>query len=260
MSQELTFDEKRRIQEAMDEYKKTHPTHKIMFASVSGSHLYGTKTDDADVDLRGCYISPTESFLGLNSEPETTEFKHLEVEFQFHEVGKFVRLLLNSNMNFVEYLHSDLVVEWAKDADFLKNLSKDCISKEMWEHIQGMSIHTWKHAEKEHFQITKRDLYLYREILRGLVLFRDGCFMSDVQQLAIQYDDPETKKWVGYLLDRKKKGLCAEPIYVRKIKENIQHLQSQMITQREFSVLAYEKKIDKRKVNNWLIELRKREL
>lgn len=257
MSIELTFDEKRRIQEALDRYKEAHPDHKVVFATVSGSHLFGTKTDDADVDLRGCYILPTEKLLGLEKCNETTEFVHSDVEFQFHEVGKFLRLLLGSNMNFVEYLKSDLKVLWSKEADELLKIAEQTISKEMFNHIQGMSIHTWKHAEKEHFLLTKRDLYLYREILRGLVLFQDGVWLADVEQLALHYDDVETKKWVGYLLDKKRNGLTAEPRHVKLIKENIQALQNKMLTQKEFSSLAFEKKLDLRKINGWLLNIRK---
>lgn len=260
MSIELTEKEKQRIEEALDSYKVVHPNHRILFATVSGSHLFGTKTDDADIDLRGCYIVPTNELLGLHAPKETTEYEHHEVEFQFHEIGKFIGLLLNSNMNFVEYLHSDLRCVWSNEANNMLELSESIISKEMFAHIQGMSVHTWKHAEKEHFQIPKRNLYLYREILRGLVLFEQGTFLSDVRELALHCGDAEAKNWITYMLDQKKKGLHVEAIYVKKIKDNIAALQSRMLRAREFSTLNAEKHIDERKIDRWLIDVRKMEM
>ncbi|NED88812.1 hypothetical protein G3I76_53140 [Streptomyces sp. SID11233] len=45
--------------------------HPLLFATVSGAHLYGFPSKDSDVDLRGVHILPAADLLGLR-EPEET--------------------------------------------------------------------------------------------------------------------------------------------------------------------------------------------
>ena len=41
----------------------------VLFATVSGAHLYGFPSRDSDVDLRGVHLLPTADLVGLR-EPE----------------------------------------------------------------------------------------------------------------------------------------------------------------------------------------------
>ncbi len=43
----------------------------VVFATVSGAHLYGFPSRDSDVDLRGVHLLPVEALVGLR-EPEET--------------------------------------------------------------------------------------------------------------------------------------------------------------------------------------------
>ena len=38
----------------------------LLFASVSGAHLYGFPSPDSDVDLRACHVLPVKAMLGLS--------------------------------------------------------------------------------------------------------------------------------------------------------------------------------------------------
>ena len=40
--------------------------HPLLFASISGAHLYGFPSPDSDVDLRGCHVLPARALLGLH--------------------------------------------------------------------------------------------------------------------------------------------------------------------------------------------------
>ncbi|MCX7853297.1 MAG: nucleotidyltransferase domain-containing protein [Caldilineales bacterium] len=37
----------------------------VVFAAISGAHLYGFASATSDVDLRGCHILPLRTMLGL---------------------------------------------------------------------------------------------------------------------------------------------------------------------------------------------------
>ncbi|MFE0248832.1 DNA polymerase beta superfamily protein [[Kitasatospora] papulosa] len=43
----------------------------LLFATVSGAHLYGFPSRDSDVDLRGVHVLPAEDLVGLRPPEET---------------------------------------------------------------------------------------------------------------------------------------------------------------------------------------------
>ncbi|MFO0807736.1 MAG: nucleotidyltransferase domain-containing protein [Gemmataceae bacterium] len=49
-----------------------HP-YPLVFATVSGAHLYGFPSPDSDHDLRGCHILPVREAVGLDPGRETVE-------------------------------------------------------------------------------------------------------------------------------------------------------------------------------------------
>jgi len=51
----------------------------LLFATISGSHLYGFPSPDSDFDLRGAHILPLEKVVGLDVRDETVE-KEMIVE------------------------------------------------------------------------------------------------------------------------------------------------------------------------------------
>jgi len=94
----------------------------ILFASISGAHLYGFPSPDSDVDLRACHILPIASFLRLD-EPRliadrTWWIDGVEVDLVSHDLKKYVTLLLRQNGNYLEQLFAPLVVvdsDWAAE-------------------------------------------------------------------------------------------------------------------------------------------------
>lgn len=49
-----------------------HP-YPLLFATISGSHLYGFASPDSDFDLRGCHVLPLREVVGLDPGRETVE-------------------------------------------------------------------------------------------------------------------------------------------------------------------------------------------
>ena len=42
----------------------------LLFATLSGAHLYGFASEDSDYDLRGSHLLPVEDVIGLSTGPE----------------------------------------------------------------------------------------------------------------------------------------------------------------------------------------------
>ncbi len=86
----------------------------VVFATVSGAHLYGFPSRDSDVDLRGAHLLPAASLVGLR-EPDETRSRTwvrdgVEMDLVTHDLRKFVRLMLRRNGYVLEQLLSPLVV------------------------------------------------------------------------------------------------------------------------------------------------------
>ena len=85
-----------RLQKHID----AHP-HPLLFATVSGAHLYGFPSPDSDFDLRGAHLLPLKEIVGIKIGPETIEKSciddGLEIDFVSHDAGKFFRMLLKKN-------------------------------------------------------------------------------------------------------------------------------------------------------------------
>ena len=93
-----------------------HP-YPLLFATVSGAHLYGFPSPDSDYDLRGAHILSAKESVGLLPKQETLEFSGLrdgiEMDLVTHDVLKFFTMLLKRNGYVLEQLYSPLVVHTA---------------------------------------------------------------------------------------------------------------------------------------------------
>src|SRR5436305_11289963 len=77
-----------------------HP-YPLLFATVSGAHLYGFPSPDSDFDLRGVHVLPLREVVGLQTGPETVERSGvrdgIELDLVTYDARKFFGLLLRKN-------------------------------------------------------------------------------------------------------------------------------------------------------------------
>src|SRR5438477_164972 len=125
----------------------------LIFATVSGAHLYGFPSADSDYDLRGVHVLPPRSVLGLDTKDETIERSAiadgLELDLVTHDAKKFFLLLLKKNGYVLEQLLSPLIVQTSPAHADLKALAKDCITRYHAYHYLGFAETQWKLFEKE---------------------------------------------------------------------------------------------------------------
>jgi predicted nucleotidyltransferase len=50
----------------------------LLFATISGAHLYGFPSPDSDFDLGGVHVLPLEKVIGLEVRDETVEQSFIE--------------------------------------------------------------------------------------------------------------------------------------------------------------------------------------
>lgn len=154
-----------------------HP-YPLVFATVSGAHLYGFPSPDSDYDLRGCHVLPVREVVGLDAGRETVEVSEEEGGFELdlvtHDARKFFGLLLKKNGYVLEQLYSPLVVQTSPEHEELKDLARGCVTRHHSHHYFGFAETQWRLFEKESPRRVKPLLYTYRALLTGIRLMRTG--------------------------------------------------------------------------------------
>src|SRR5207249_44929 len=173
----------------------TAQPYPLLFATISGAHLYGFPSPDSDYDLRGAHVLPLEKVIGLEVHDETVEdsrvIERLEMDIVSHDVRKFFGLLLKKNGYVLEQLLSPLIVHTTPEHAELKAIcnprqfdtspyplpdrgGEGVITRHHSHHYFGFAETQWKLFLKESPRRVKPLLYVYRVLLTGIHLMRAG--------------------------------------------------------------------------------------
>lgn len=184
----------------------TEQPYPLLFATVSGAHLYGFPSPDSDYDLRGVHILPLREVIGLNRGEETLQISTVregkEIDLVTHDAEKFFRLLLKKNGYVLEQLLSPLVVQTSTAHLALKDSAVRCITRHHAHHYLGFAQNQWRLFSKEEPRRVKPLLYVFRVLLTGIHLMRTGVVEANLvtlnQTLHLPYlPDLITRKLEG---------------------------------------------------------------
>lgn len=182
-----------------------HP-YPLIFATISGAHLYGFPSPDSDLDLRGAHLLPLQNVVGLQSGRETIEqsgvYDGVEIDLVTHDARKFFGLLLKKNGYVLEQVLSPLVVHTTPEHNELKEIARDCITRHHAHHYLGFAETQWKLFEKEHPPRAKPLLYLYRVLLTGIRLMQTG----EVEANLLRLNETAKLPYLDDLIQRKVGG------------------------------------------------------
>lgn len=79
----------------------------IILEGVTGSTAYGLATENSDIDIKGVYLLPTKTVLSIGFNPQGTTKDHVDPDWVYHEVGKFMKLVIAGNPTVTELLYLD---------------------------------------------------------------------------------------------------------------------------------------------------------
>ena len=178
----------------------------LLFATLSGAHLYGFPSPDSDYDLRGVHVLPLPQVVGLYPKEDTIEVLQVQDGFELdlvtHDVAKFFGLLLKPNGYVLEQLYSPLVVCSTPEHEELKEITKGCITRHHSHHYLGFAQTQWKLFEKETPRRVKPLLYVFRVLLTGIHLMQTGCVEANLLHLNERFRLP----YIPELVERKTTG------------------------------------------------------
>ncbi|MGX6606484.1 nucleotidyltransferase domain-containing protein [Micromonosporaceae bacterium Da 78-11] len=207
----------------------------LIFATVSGAHLYGFASVDSDLDLRAAHILPAEEVVGLLTGPKTLQRggwrDGVELDVVSHDLRKFAKLLNSRNGYVLEQLLSPLVVVTSELHDRLKELAGGLITSGHAHHYLGFAT-----SQEKLFDRTgelKPALYLLRVLLTGTHLMRTGRLETDLGVLAGRLP------YVAELIARKRSAehSAFPPDLVARLRHDVTVLRADLEAARDSSPL-----------------------
>lgn len=181
--------------------------HPLLFATISGAHLYGYASANSDVDIRAVHILPAALCLGLTHPPKTIERMTVrdgfEVDLVSHDAKKFFRLMLKPNGLVLENVLSPWVIQTSDAHQRLIAIAPQCVTKRHAVHYLGLSKSQWRQCKAQTPPRVKPLLYVYRALLCGLHLMQTGELQPD---LSVLNDTLFHLPFIDDLLARKRSG------------------------------------------------------
>ncbi|MFO0942937.1 MAG: nucleotidyltransferase domain-containing protein [Pirellulales bacterium] len=188
-----------------------HP-YPLVFATISGAHLYGFPSANSDFDLRGIHVLPLSEVVGLKTGSSTIERSGIvddwEIDLVTHDLHKFFTLIVRPNGYVLEQILSPLVVYASPNFEELKSIAIRCVTKHHAHHYLGFAATQWKLLEKEAVPRIKPLLYLYRVLLTGIYLMQTG----QIQANLIRLNEHFKLSWIEELIERKIAGVEKEKL------------------------------------------------
>lgn len=197
------------IDPRLHRHVEQHP-YPLLFATISGAHLYGFPSPDSDFDLRGVHLLPLRDVVGLRTGPETVEksglHDGLEIDLVTHDARKFFGLLLKKNGYVLEQVLSPLVVHTTPEHAELREIAKSCVTRHHAHHYLGFVETQWRLFQKEDPPRVKPLLYVYRVLLTGIHLMRTGEVQAHLPTLNEEFKLPYIPDLVERKVNGKEKG------------------------------------------------------
>ena len=191
--------------EKMMTHVKSHP-FPLVFATISGAHLYGFPSSDSDFDLRGVHLLPLQTVLSLDDGEQTVEkegiYDGLEIDLVTHDAAKFFGLMLKRNGYVLEQLLSPLVVYSSPEHEELMAIAASCITRHHAHHYLGFAATQWRLLEKESPPRVKPLLYTFRVLLTGIHLMKT----SEVQANVCILNESAKLSYLNELIHQKQTG------------------------------------------------------
>jgi uncharacterized protein len=192
-----------------------------VFATVSGSHLYGFPSADSDFDLRASHVLPPEALFSLRAPRETEEWK-LEsdaglVEGVSHDLRKFARLLLKRNGYVLEQLTSPLVVRSTPAHLELLALVPGVLTRNHYHHYRGFYHTERREYDRSSPRSVKKLLYCFRVLMTGCVLLREGIVEANLLALNRRFGLKLLDDLIAIKTSAELAGVPDDPAYVREL-------------------------------------------
>jgi predicted nucleotidyltransferase len=191
-----------------------------IFLCVTGSHMWNLAEPNADLDIRGIYVKPTDVILSLHKGADTIEACNVlrkDIDIQMYEVEKAFNMLQEHNGNVVEMLLSPTKFYETLDINWTE-IAKKYLTKRLAHYYKGYYNSQRDRAMRN--RGGKALTYTYREIYQGIWLMRTGKLVYDFRELKNIFEQEfMPSKLLDKWLERKTWNTPVPELEIRKFEK-----------------------------------------
>lgn len=181
---------------------------KMIYLTISGSHLYGFPSKDSDIDYRGCFIANTNEILGLKTPKDVIETILGNKEIVLFELKKEIGLALSGNCNVLEHINSTPILRTAEYLEMKRLINNAFGKRGLYNSYKGMATFNYKKFILQGRNTVKKYLYVFRGLMAGIYVLQTGIIQPNIAILNEYFKFPEIKK----LIQLKMSGIEVEPV------------------------------------------------
>lgn len=173
-------------------------SNEILFRTNVGSHMWKMNQENSDTDIFECYILPTKEILkGKIPGNHFTQDEENRIDIQRQEISKLTSEIIKSNINYIGYIFSPIVLEGVEFLERYRNLARKVISKQVYFSIKGMALHNYKKYQKN--GVDNNDEKAWNKIVRVL---RFGTFLMETGIITFSPINGSTVDTFDYWMQR----------------------------------------------------------
>jgi predicted nucleotidyltransferase len=193
------------IKQNLEEIERTENV-KILYATESGSRMWGFASPDSDYDVRFIYVRPIEFYLKLEKTTDVIEWKLDEVlDINGWDLQKMLKLLHTSNPTLFEWGSSPLIYKTTSEWEKIRGVVNDYfIPKTTMYHYLSMAKRNFATYLTEQEVSLKKYFYAIRPMLACKWITEKGTpppvLFSELMESEL---DDEFKPLINDLLRRK---------------------------------------------------------
>jgi predicted nucleotidyltransferase len=181
----------------------------LLNLNLSGSDLYGWRSENSDIDIRGTYILDKREFLGLKTPKVTMQLTGMDnYDIDLFEISKAINLGLKGNCTVLESFYAPNVYAIGEYNQLAAAVKNSWGKGGVFGSYHGMAEQNYLKFIAQGRNTVKKYLYVFRSLLGGRYALDNGVFESNMATLLKYYREPLIKQ----LLKIKKAGRENEPL------------------------------------------------
>lgn len=154
----------------------------IILEGITGSKAYGLDTENSDTDVKGIYVAPTQKVLSLDWDLKHSTKDHVDPDWVYHEVQKYMQLAMNGNPTVLEMLFLDGYTVLTKAGKmlvdnrhlFLSNTVRKSYYGYAESQVRKLNARGGTYGSGRSNRYEKHSRHLYRLLVQGEQLLKTG--------------------------------------------------------------------------------------
>jgi hypothetical protein len=233
---------------------------RLLNLTISGSDLYGFRSEDSDIDYRGVFITDTNKLLGLSVPRDVFEKEFEGNDIVLFELQKEINLALKGNCNVLEHISAKQIYSTPEFLS-IKPLVLNALGKDgLYNSYKGMAQFNYKKFVASGQKNTvKKYLYVFRGLLAGIYVLETSEIEPNINTLNAYFKIPEIKSLIKLKVSGKENDPLPENLDRGQIEQVILNCFQKLDSAYQRSKLQNIPSEDQvEEINKWLINVRKK--